>query len=254
VPMNCHQQWSTPPLDLQLQPDEVHVWRAPLVVPESVLVLLNHILSEREARRAMSFHFTEDRRRWIVAHGVLRILLSRYVHLDPHLLQFDFHSYGKPFLAFPLLSTPLQFNLSHSRDLALYAFTYTRHVGIDVEYKQAGLDFEALARVSFSPNEQAVLRSLPNDVKQEAFYNCWTRKEAYIKAKGKGMYIPLDQFDVSFLPGEPAALLQSRGESHEIRRWTLQELAPGNGYSGALAVEGYDWSLSCWQWQGSANA
>lgn len=247
--MLMNSQWNIPTLDLRLRPDEVHVWRAPLDVPESVPALLNHMLSEREARRAQSFHFPQDRRRWIVAHGVLRMLLSRYVHLDPHLLQFDSHTYGKPFLAFPLLSTPLQFNLSHSRELALYAFTYNRHVGIDVEYKQAGLDFEGLARVSFSPNEQAVWRSVPDDVKQEAFYNCWTRKEAYIKAKGQGMSMPLDQFDVSLLPGEPAALLQSRGEAYETRRWTLQELAPGNGYTGALAVEGCDWSLSCWQWQ-----
>jgi 4'-phosphopantetheinyl transferase len=251
--MNCHQQWSTPPLDLRLQPDEVHVWRATLGVTESVQVQLNQLLSESETTRAMSFRFTEDRRRWIVAHGVLRILLSRYVRLDPRLLHFDFNTYGKPFLAFPRPSTPLQFNLSHSRDVALYAFTYTRQVGIDVEYKRFDLDFEALARVSFSLNEQTALRSLPDDIKQQAFYNCWTRKEAYIKAQGKGMSIPLDQFDVSCLPGEPAALLQNPEDPHEIKRWALRELAPGKDYAGALAVEGGDWSLSCWQWHFNAS-
>jgi 4'-phosphopantetheinyl transferase len=95
----------------------------------------------------MSFRFTEDRRRWIVAHGVLRIFLSRYVRLDPHLLHFDFYTYGKPFLAYPTPNTPLQFNFSHSRDVALYGFTYTRQVGIDVEYKRFDLDFEALVLV-----------------------------------------------------------------------------------------------------------
>lgn len=245
---NCPQQWRNPPPDLQLQPDEVHVWRVSLVVPESVLQQLNHILSETEAARAMLFRFMQDRRRWIVAHGVLRIILSRYLCVDPRLLHFDFNPYGKPFLVSPVQSTALQFNLSHSRDLALYAFTYTRQVGIDVEYKRADVDYEAIARVSFSPNEQAVLHSLPGDVKHEAFYNCWTRKEAYIKARGKGMSMPLDQFDVSFLPGARAALLQSREDPHEIRRWTLEELAPGNGYAGALAVEGSAWNLSCWQY------
>ncbi|HLX58978.1 MAG TPA: 4'-phosphopantetheinyl transferase superfamily protein [Ktedonobacteraceae bacterium] len=252
--MNYHQQWSTPPLDLRLQPDEVHVWRAPLVVPESVLEQLNQLLSERETTRALSFRFAEDRRRWIVAHGVLRMLLGRYVRLDPRLLHFDLTIYGKPLLAFPIPSTPLQFNLSHSRDIALYAFAYSRQVGVDVEYKRAGLDYDALARVSFSPNEQAALRSLPDDVKREAFYTCWTRKEAYIKARGKGMSTPLDQFDVSCLAGEAAALLQSREDPREIRRWALRELAPGNDYAGALAVEGFDWSLSCWQWHVDANS
>jgi len=245
----CYQQWRTPPLDLRLQSDEVHVWRASLVVPDSILVQLSSILAENEATKAVSLRFPEDRRRWIVARGVLRLLLSCYLRMDPRLIHFGFHTYGKPFLAFPVLSTPLQFNLSHSRDLALYAFTYTRQVGIDVEYKRVDLDFEALARVSFSPNEQVVLRSLPGEVKLAAFYNCWTRKEAYIKAKGKGMSIPLDQFDVSFLAREPAALLQNRGGPCEISRWSLRELAPGDDYAGALAVEGNNWSLSCWQWQ-----
>lgn len=125
-------QWVIPPLDLRLQPDDVHVWRAPLVVPESVLEQLNQLLSERETTRATSFRFAEDRGRWIVAHGVLRILLSRYLCLDPLLLHFDFTTYGKPFLAFPVLNTPLQFTLAHSREHALYAFTYSRQVGIDV--------------------------------------------------------------------------------------------------------------------------
>jgi len=247
--MNYNQQWGIPPLDLRLQPDEVHVWRAPLVVPESVLEQLNQLLSESETTRATSFRSAEDRGRWIVAHGVLRILLSRYLCLNPRLLHFDFTTYGKPFLAFPALNTPLEFNLAHSRDLALYALTYSRQVGIDVEYKRADIDYEALAQIAFSPNEQATLRSLPNALKQEFFYSCWTLKESYIKAKGKGMSIPLDQFDVSCQSGEPAALLQSREDPHEIRRWALRELAPGHEYEGAITVEGSGWSLSCWQWQ-----
>ena len=246
---NNPQQWNTPSSNLQLHPGEIHVWQAPLVVPVSILQQLNQHLSEKEATRAASFHFTKDRNRWIVAHGVLRLLLARYTGADPHLIDFDVNAYGKPSLASPVLPIPLQFNLSHSRDLVLYAFTYNSQVGIDVEYKRADIDYDALARVSFSSNEQAILHSLPNHLKHDAFYNCWTRKEAYIKARGKGIYIPLDQFDVSFLPGEPAALLDSREDPQEPTRWTLQELIPAPDYAAALAVESSDWLISCWQWQ-----
>lgn len=247
--MYCHQQWAIPPRDLQMQPGEVHVWQVPLIVPDSSLQQLQGVLSEGEVARAMSFHFEKDRKRWMVARGVLRMLLSRYLQLDPGLLQFEANRFGKPSLVFPALGYPLQFNLSHSCDLALYAFTFTRQVGIDVEYKRADLDYEALARICFSLYEQGVLQTLLVLVKQEAFYNCWTRKEAYIKARGQGMSIPLDQFDVSFEPGEPAALLQSREDPHEIKSWTIRELFPAVGYVGALACEGKAWSLLCWQWQ-----
>ncbi len=247
--MKCEQTWNIPPLHLQLQEHEVHVWRASLATPELARGDLQRVLAKEEAARAAQFHFEIDRNHWIVARGILRILLSRYVSTAPDQLRFSSNDYGKPFLVFPALSHQLQFNVSHSQDLALYAFTYNRQVGIDVEYKRADLNYEALANVSFSPNEQARLHSLPYDLKQEAFFNCWTRKEAYIKAKGKGFSIPTGQFDVSFLPGEPAALLQNREDPREITRWSLQELAPGMGYAGALAVEGVGWRLHCWQWQ-----
>src|SRR5437764_483509 len=150
---NTHQQWNTPPPNLQLHPGEIHIWQAPLVVPEPILLQLNQNLSEEEVIKAASFRFTKDRNRWIVAHAILRILLSRYLSTDRHQLDFDTNPYGKPFLTYPALLTPLQFNLSHSHNLALYVFTYTRHIGIDVEYKQPDIDYDALARVSFSPNE-----------------------------------------------------------------------------------------------------
>jgi 4'-phosphopantetheinyl transferase len=247
--MKHHQTWYIPPGHLQLHKQEVHVWRASLTVPEFARKDLQWVLAKEEIARAAQFYFEKDRNDWIIARGILRILLGRYVNTAPYQLKFSSNTYGKPFLAFPALSPRLQFNVSHSQDLALYAFTYNRQVGIDVEYKRAGLDYEALAKVSFSPNEQASLRSLPYDVKQEAFFNCWTRKEAYIKARGTGFSIPTDQFDVSFLPGEPAALLQHREDLRETTRWSLRELEPGMGYTGALAVEGVGWRLHCWQWQ-----
>ncbi|HEV7237210.1 MAG TPA: 4'-phosphopantetheinyl transferase superfamily protein, partial [Ktedonobacteraceae bacterium] len=144
---------------------------------------------------------------------------------------------------------PLSFNISHAHDLALYAFTYVRQVGVDVEYIRLNDDYEHLAQHYFSPYERTVLQTLPMEEKQQAFFQCWTRKEAYIKAKGLGLSLPLDLFDVSLRPNEPAALLQSRENPREAARWSLRELAPGAGYVGALAVEGKkDWQLHCWQW------
>jgi 4'-phosphopantetheinyl transferase len=247
--MKRDQTWYIPPLHLQLHEQEVHVWRTSLAVPELAREDFQGVLAKEEIARAAQFHFEKDRNHWIVARGILRILLGRYVNTAPDQLKFSSNAYGKPFLAFPSLSTQLQFNVSHSQDLALYAFTFNRQVGIDVEHKRADLDYEALATVSFSPNEQACLRSLPYDLKQEAFFNCWTRKEAYIKARGIGFSIPTNQFDVSFIPGEPAALLHHREDSRETTRWSLLELEPGMGYAGTLAVEGVGWRLHCWQWQ-----
>jgi 4'-phosphopantetheinyl transferase len=159
------------------------------------------------------------------------------------------NEYGKPALVYPPHGAHVHFNLSHSGELALYAFAYDKRVGIDVEYKRSDVEYEAIARVSFSPNEQAVLRSLPNEVKQEAFYNCWTRKEAYIKALGKGLSHPLDQFDVSLTPGESPALLADRQDPQAPARWSLCALAPEAHYAGALVVEGAGLQLTCWQWQ-----
>jgi 4'-phosphopantetheinyl transferase len=142
----------------------------------------------------------------------------------------------------------LGFNLAHSHELALYAITRGREVGIDLERIRSNLVDEQIAERFFSPREVVVLRGLPTHRQREAFFNCWTRKEAYVKAKGQGLSIPLDQFDVSLAPGEPAALLSTQWHPQEASRWSLQKLNPGCGYVAALAVEGHDWQVKCWQW------
>jgi len=140
----------------------------------------------------------------------------------------------------------LNFNLSHSHNLALFAYSYIGSVGVDIEYMRADVAVEQVARVSFSPREQALLLALPVEERRHAFYSCWTRKEAYIKGRGTGLSLEPNLFDVAFLPGEPAALLASREDPREPARWTLQALEPGAGYAGALAVEGHGWSLCCY--------
>ncbi len=144
---------------------------------------------------------------------------------------------------------PIRFNISHSRGVALYAVTCGREVGIDLEYMRSDLEVEQIAGRFFSRREIATLHALPAALRRYAFFLCWTRKEAYIKARGEGLSLALDQFDVSLIPGEPAALLGTRPDADEALRWSLLELTPGPPeYASALAVEGVGWSLALWQW------
>lgn len=242
--------WIKPSQQVTLLENEVHVWRATLEVSEHSFTALHRLLAVDEHERASRFYFERDRYRWTIARGVLRSLLSQYLNVDPGELQFINNHYGKPTLASPLASRHLQFNLSHSGDLALYAFACNRQVGIDIEHMCDDTEYLELARSHFSSAERTALLSLPLAQQREAFYLCWSRKEAYIKAKGRGLSLPLDQFDVSLVPGEPAALLASREDIQATERWSLRELAPGSRYAGALAVEGSGCKLCCWQWRG----
>ncbi len=240
--------WQVPPRALKLAQDEVHVWRACLAAPTSVVEQLRQVLEPAEVTRAQRFYFEKDRWHWTVARGLLRTLLAGYLAVDPRAITFGSNAYGKPILEHPMPVPALHFNISHSHELALFAFAYGRHLGVDVEYMRAGIDYDELAKHSFSAYENTTLSSLSAEAKHEAFFRCWTRKEAYIKARGMGLSLPLHLFDVELKADEPVALLASREDPQEVTRWTLRELLPGTGYAGALTVEGRDWRLCCWQW------
>ena len=242
-----NQEWLVPLRDMTLLEDEVHVWRASLEQPEATIQNLRQLLAADELAKAGRFHFEKDRNHFIVAHGLLRTLLGCYLHMHADRVRFCVNNYGKPSLDPSVHEQPLNFNMSHSHKLALYAFTFQRQVGIDVEYMRAEVDFEGVARHSFSPVEQGVLHTLPIEARKQVFYNCWTRKEAYIKARGMGLSLSLDLFDVSMRTGEPAALLTSREDAGKTGRWRFEELLPGDGYAGALAVEGHGWQLRCYR-------
>lgn len=204
--------------------------------------------------RAELFHFEQDRKRFIVGRGVLRTILALYLGTEPSRLQFCYGPHGKPYLADRLGDATLRFNLAHSHELALYAFTRGREIGVDLEYIRYMPGVEQIAARFFSTRENAVLHALPTSQKQEAFFNCWTLKEAYIKAIGNGLAQPLDKFDVSLAPGEPARLLSVEGAPEEASRWSLKALTPAPGYVAALAVEGHDWRLTYWQFPESTSA
>jgi 4'-phosphopantetheinyl transferase len=173
-----------------------------------------------------------------VGRGLLRIILGHYVEAPPEGLRFCYNPYGKPALDPTQDRGSLRFNLSHSGGRALYAVARGREVGVDVETIRTEFAGLAIAERFFAPAEVAVLRDLAPEHRTRAFFSCWTRKEAFIKARGKGLSIPLDTFEVSLAPGAPAALLATHDDRDEAARWTLFDLDPGPGFAGALAVEG----------------
>jgi 4'-phosphopantetheinyl transferase len=229
---------------------EAHVWRICLEQEESPLHRLSKLLSADELRRAGNFRFQRDHDHFVAARGALRDILSRYVGLAPGLLRFSYAKYGKPSLSRETGGDLLRFNLAHSHGVALCAVTRGREVGVDLEFVRedfAGLD---LAERFFSPHEVSALRALAPEARTSAFFACWTRKEAYIKARGEGLSHPLHRFAVSLTPGEPAALLSADDDPGEVARWSLLDLSPGAAYRAVLAVEGAAPSLRCWRWPG----
>lgn len=240
--------WSPPPQELALSSDDVHVWCASLEQPASRVEQLRQILSAEELSRADRFYFEQHKKRFIVGRGLLRTILGRYLGIEPSRVQFSYGAHGKPALeAIPGEST-LQFNLSHSQDIALYGVTCDRLIGVDIEYIRPMSDAEQIVERFFAATENAVFRALPTTQKQEAFFNCWTRKEAYLKACGDGLARSLNHIEVSFIPGEPARLLSIEGSPSSATSWCLRDLAPASGYVAAIAVEGHDWQMNCWQW------
>ena len=240
--------WCSPPERLRLDSGAVHVWRAGLDQSPSQIERFRNTLDDDERSRADRFYFSRDRERFIVARGVLRALLGRYLDTAPERLSFSYSAHGKPALASEPGADAIRFNLSHSHGTALYAVTRGREVGVDLEFIRCDLEAEQIAERFFSHSEIVALQAVPPSIRKYAFFLCWTRKEAYIKARGEGLSMPLDQFDVSLIPGEPAALLSTKPDSDEALRWSLRNLTPASGYAAALASEGRDWNLSCWQW------
>jgi 4'-phosphopantetheinyl transferase len=237
--------WTSHPAgDLLISLPEVHVWRIPLDSPDAVLQQFASTLSLEERARAEKFVFDRDRNAYVTARGALRQLLARYLHRQPSELQFAYEARGKPFLANPSSHQPLNFNVAHSRNIALLAFSGGPSVGVDVEFIRTDIASEEIAVRYFAAREVAELRALPPEQRPEAFFLGWTRKEAYVKALGDGLQIPLASFCVSLTPAQPAML-----ESADSSRWTLQNLSPGPGYAGALVAEGKDWALRCFDWK-----
>ena len=231
-----------------LPDDHVHVWRVPLDQDSERTALSLEILSPDEREKAARFHFDKDRNRFVQARAALRFILSDYLNVAPGRIEFAYGPQGKPSLANRFRQNGLRFNLSRRGDIALIAVASDREVGVDVELVQADFAVFEVAKASFSPAELAALRSLPLALLAAGFYNCWTRKEAYVKARGEGLSFPLKDFDVSLVPGEPARLLDVRDDG-KVNSWTLRDIPVGEGYVAALAVDGTGLNVSWWDWE-----
>ena len=225
-----------PSLDAQ----EIHVWSTALAASPEALAQHRALLSDEEKTRADRFLLPRVRERFTVARAMLRRLLSAYVSSDPAALRFAYAAHGKPYLAH---HSGLGFNLSHADGTAVIAIASQREIGIDIEATTREVDVLGVARRVFSPDEITHLTALAPQERLGAFFSLWTRKEAYIKARGDGFSYPTRSFSVSHLPGDQDALLCDERNAGAHLNWRITELVAPDGFRAALAAPGRDWSV-----------
>jgi 4'-phosphopantetheinyl transferase len=233
---------------MQLNRDQLHVWLASLEVASQQLGELEGTLSADEVARAHRFYFERDRRRFIAAHGILRAVVASYFEAAPSAVRFSYNEFGKPRLEGSQEIRDLNFNLSHSGGLALVAVALARDVGVDIETIDDSVRTEEVAKSFFSANEIAALAGLPQSLRLTGFFNCWTRKEAYVKARGMGLSMALNSFDVSLNPGGRADLIRT-GNSSAISNWKIENLEIDARHAAAIAAAGCNWKVARWNWQ-----
>jgi 4'-phosphopantetheinyl transferase len=212
--------------------DEVHAWWARLDAPDWRVGQLAQTLAPDELDRAARFHARRDRERWIVARGLLRERLGAYSGCSPKSVRLEYGPFGKP----ALVNSSVRFSVSHSDNLAVFALAHEREIGVDVEAIRPSFDLDRLAEDFFSPIERAALRRLRSTQRVAGFFNCWTRKEAFVKATGMGLSQPLDEFDVELVPGRPPRVIAIRADPYAAQHWTLAALDPLPGFAAAVAL------------------
>ena len=234
--------WLSPPPSLALIRNEVRVWLIRADEAELCSACCADLLSLAERERAARFKFEKDRRLYTVAHAALRSLLAGYLNVAPGDLEFEIGPRGKPRLAPTFNKDSLEFNLSHSSEVALIAMNREREIGVDVEQVKKEFAFAEVAERYFTTREVSAIRALPEDLQRRAFYQCWTSKEAFLKAKGVGLSGELDEVEI-VLAGEGRVQVKST-----LPGWYLSELNPCDGYVGAIALEINKCDLRCYRW------
>ncbi len=233
--------WQIPPEELKLENDEAHIWLARL--DEKNTPELVQILSDEERIRAARFRFERDKKNFIEARGFLRIILGRYLKTSPHKLRFEYNKYGKPSIA--KIHREIKFNLSHSDGLALYAVTREREIGVDLERIKPDFIEEGMVSFCLTPRETAHFQMLSETERVSFFFDCWTLKEAYLKASGDGFLIPPNQIETSLFIGYQPDFVNSVPAIRQPH-FSLQKLHLIPGYTAALAVEGNKLPLKFW--------
>jgi 4'-phosphopantetheinyl transferase len=222
-----------------LQREDVHLWQTSL--DSGLAEDLFSSLSQDEKERADQFHFPSDKNDFVVSRGLLRKVLASYVNIKPDEIRFNYGEKGKPALAEDH-DARIHFNLAHSRGHILLGVAQERAIGVDLELIRDDLEAEKIAERFFSDQEKVALRRISPELRTRAFFICWTRKEAYIKARGDGL-LPLDRFDVSVDPDESIELLRKGEDPAEISKWSMQSIDLTDNYAAALVVEGNGWRL-----------
>jgi len=239
--------WPAPPASVAATKADVHIWLIDLDISAAEQAAYRSILTAEELKRADRFVFDYLTRRNIAGQAALRLILSRYTGRPAKHIQFFKGPKGKPYLSPELEATPLQFNVSNSGERALIAVTQEAQVGIDLEGHREVTYGDSVARRHFSPAEYAQLPRVDNPQWLNHFFNCWTRKEAFIKVTGEGLSRALDSFEVSLVPGHRPALTRVDQDLNPERKWTLSAFDPGPGYTAAIVVGGAPRALSFWR-------
>lgn len=239
-------EWLIHPSDVSLDGNEVHVWRASLDMTAPQLKNLKESLSDDELFRADRFYFEKDRDHFIAARGLLRSLLGKYLKIKPDEISFSYGPYGKPEIGKELGEIMLRFNISHSQGLALFAFAQGRDIGVDLEYIRSDISSEDIAGKFFLEREIDTLNVLPEEKRQKEFFATWTRKEAYLKTRGKGLLGELNNFDVTTALDKPIELFEIQGFCKDEVSWLIRDLDVGPEYAAALAIEGQECDLKLW--------
>lgn len=235
-------EWDQPPGKLSLPKKEVHIWRTPLKRDEDEVDDLETLLSEREASRADRYLFSKQRRSYVVVRGILRKISGLYTNESAELIEFEYNSFGKPFLS----EVNLHFCTAQSDDYALLAFVCANKVGAEIRKWDKEINIGEVIQDSFSAKERIQYKKLPTEMHYQAFYKGLVSKEAFIKALGRGQHLEMPDFDVDLDPREPMQLLAIKGETQSVKKWTLHDVSSSDNCYAAIACE-KDFKLKLFQ-------
>jgi 4'-phosphopantetheinyl transferase len=235
--------WQQPPDKLPALETSVQVWAVRLDDPTVDIEGGQEVLSDDERARAARFRFERHCRRYLAAHIALHEILRRYIGSSPARLSFELGANGKPRLM-PAFACALEFNLSHSNEMALIAVSQGRELGVDIEHVRQTFEFQEVAERFFTTKEVAALRGLPQALQRQAFFKCWTSKEAFLKAKGTGLSGALDEVEISLTNNQHVRIAAA------VPGWWLCELSPITDYEAALVGAGTPEPVHCYRWLG----